>query len=77
MKLTPHAFMTMFPHDMGPVVFDLGDEQQRQAFLDEILDGGHEWDDGDMTDDMEPLLIVKIIGMPPGYTKTLPEHGGW
>ena len=79
MDMTPHAWLTI-PHygQGGGMVFDLGDEKERQWFLEEIVDGGH-FDDADPSraDDGTPWLVVEIRPMPAGYSKTLPEFEGW
>jgi len=76
--MTPHAWLTVPQLSHGGMVFDLGDKQERQWFLEEITDGGH-FDDADMnlTDDGKPWLVVEIRPMPVGYSKTLPEFEGW
>ena len=74
--LTPHAFVSMVGSHQE-MVFDLGDEADRQSFLSEIVEG-HDWDwQDEAAADSEPWLTVALRPMPSGYAASLPEHAGW
>ena len=78
MKLTPHAWLTLPHYGQGGMVFDLGDKLERQAFVEEIVNGGHfDAVNPDAADDGAPWLVVEVRPMPAGYSKTLPEFEGW
>ena len=70
--LRPHAFLTS-EYATGTMVFDLSDERDRQALLDEVLQGGHFDDpvDNDLT------LTIEIRPKPAGWAAQLPEFAGW
>lgn len=82
MNYTLHAFVSMTYSNAGPMVFDLGDDQQRQNFIQEIM--SHEVDaiadaltpSGKLIVD-DPWLKIEIRPEVAGFARTLPEHGGW